>query len=280
MSLKIEAETKVSSDPCVLAFDGKLYIGTEDGYIHSFDDKLSPVASWPAHAVQLFALAAGGGAVYSSSNDGSIRVWSAKGDKITEIPVPGADVSVLHVSGNELYTGDEAGTVKVYEDNTEKAMYNVLEEVKDLALSAPFLFTVRDLDVTVTEIKPDESRTRFVTRHTMEGRAPLRLAGPHLLCMARGGNNLALHDSSVSTVFKKKHEVKVSDMIVTSLAVSGDYAWTGGWDGVLRRWKITTDQLEDSGSLELGACINGLAASQNSVFAIVAGGRVVCVKGA
>lgn len=44
--------------------------------------------------------------------------------------------------------------VTIYENNTVKARYNVLEEVKDLGLSLPFLFTVRDLDVTVTEIKP------------------------------------------------------------------------------------------------------------------------------
>lgn len=46
--------------------------------------------------------------------------------------------------------------VSVYENNEEKAKYNVLEEVKDLWLHSPFLFTVRDLDVTVTEIKPGE----------------------------------------------------------------------------------------------------------------------------
>lgn len=46
--------------------------------------------------------------------------------------------------------------VVVYEDNAEKARYNVLEEVKDLWIYPPYLFTVRDLDVTVTEIKPGE----------------------------------------------------------------------------------------------------------------------------
>lgn len=44
----------------------------------------------------------------------------------------------------------------MYENNAEKAKYNVLEEVKDLWLSPPFLFSVRDLDVTVTEIRPGE----------------------------------------------------------------------------------------------------------------------------
>lgn len=68
-------------------------------------------------------------------------------------------------------------------------------------------------------------------------------------------------------------------MIITSLSVSGDYAWTGGWDGFVRRWKISGDQLEASGSLKVGACINGLVASSaDNVYTIVAGGRVVHIK--
>lgn len=47
--------------------------------------------------------------------------------------------------------------IVVYENGVEKAKYNVLEEVKDLWFDAPYLFTVRDLDVTVTEIKPGET---------------------------------------------------------------------------------------------------------------------------
>lgn len=44
--------------------------------------------------------------------------------------------------------------VIVYENGKEKALFNVLEEVKDIELIRPHLFTVRDLDITVTEIHP------------------------------------------------------------------------------------------------------------------------------
>lgn len=37
-------------------------------------------------------------------------------------------------------------------------MYNVLEEIKDIQYSPPFMFTVRDHYVTVTEIRPGELR--------------------------------------------------------------------------------------------------------------------------
>ncbi|CAH0406501.1 unnamed protein product [Chilo suppressalis] len=278
MALKIEGEAKLDTEPCVVAWDNKLFVGTADGFVRTFDANLSPGVSWPAHGVQLFAIAAIHGKVYTSSNDAGIRVWSAEGEKQAELTTAEEDVGVLRVFDKCLYAGDESGNVLVYEDNVEKARYNVLEEVKDLWLSPPYMFTVRDLDVTVTEIKPDESKTRFVTRHTMEGRAPLRVAGTRLVVMARGGNNMRLHDASVATSFKQLQEIKVSDMIVTSMSVCGDYVWTGGWDGTIRRYKIAIDVLEPAGEVVLGSCINGLVSTPDSAYATVSGGKVVRIK--
>ncbi|KAJ8722723.1 hypothetical protein PYW07_003903 [Mythimna separata] len=278
MSLKIEVETKVDSEPCVLTWGNKLFVGTEDGSIKSFDGKLAPKESWTAHGVQPFALATDGETLYSSSNDGGIRVWSLTGDKIAELPPTGADVGALHVFDKRVYAGDEGGNIVVYENNEMKAKYNVLEEVKDLGFSPPFLFTVRDLYVTATEIKPEESKTRFMTRHTMEGRAPLRIAGNRILFMSRDGNSLKLHDNSIDTSFKPLDETKVSDMIVTSLSASGDYVWTGGWDGFVRRWKIAGEKLEPAGDINLGGCINSLVATGTGAYAAVTGGKLVLVN--
>lgn len=80
----------------------------------TFDANLTPGASWSAHVVQLFALAAGYGHVYSSSNDGGIRVWTPKGEKVKELPPTGGDVGILHIFGNNVYAGDEAGNVSIY----------------------------------------------------------------------------------------------------------------------------------------------------------------------
>uniref|UniRef100_A0A2A4JVX5 Anaphase-promoting complex subunit 4 WD40 domain-containing protein n=1 Tax=Heliothis virescens TaxID=7102 RepID=A0A2A4JVX5_HELVI len=278
MSLKIEAEIKVESEPCVLTWGNKLFVGAEDGSIKAFDEKLVAKESWAAHAVQPFALATDGAVLYSSSNDGAIKVWSMTGDKIAELPSTGADVGSLYVYDKQLYAGDEDGNITVYENNALKAKYNVLEEVKDLTFSPPFLFTVRDLYVTATEIKPEESKTRFTTRHTMEGRAPLRIAGNRLVFMSRDGNSLKLHDGSIDNNFKQLHEIKVSDMIVISLSTSGDYVWTAGWDGFVRRWKIAGDKLEPFGEINLGGCVNSVVATGDSVYAAVTGGKIVHLR--
>lgn len=68
-------------------------------------------------------------------------------------------------------------------------------------------------------------------------------------------------------------------MIISCLSVNGDYAWTGGWDGYLRRWQVADNQLVAAGELEVGSCVNSLVAvSPDMTYAALAGGRVVRVK--
>lgn len=71
--------------------------------------------------------------------------------------------------------------------------------------------------------------------------------------------------------------MQVSDMIVTSLAANGNNVWTGGWDGIVRKFKIAGSKLEAAGEINLGGCINSLASADDRVYAAVAGGKVVCV---
>ncbi|XP_034840256.1 uncharacterized protein [Maniola hyperantus] len=279
MSLSIGVETKIDAEPCVVAWNNKLFIGTDTGSIFSFESNLSPGASWKAHDVQLFALSANDGKVYSASNDGGIRIWTSEGDKISELPAPDADIESIHVHGKYVYAGDEGGNIYVFENNNLIAKYNVLEEVKDIAISPPFMFTARDLNVTVTEIKPEESKSRFATRHVMEGRAPLRISGSRLVVTARGGNNIQLHDMDVATNFKKLDEVKVSDMIITSMSLRDSVVWTGGWDGCAKRWKIHGDKLQPAGEINLGACINALVAvNGDNAYALLTGGKIIYIN--
>lgn len=55
----------------------------------------------------------------------------------------------------------------------------------------------------------EESKTRFTTKHVMEGRAPMRVVGSRLLVVGRGGNSIQLHDMDVESKFKKLDDVKV-----------------------------------------------------------------------
>ncbi|CAH4032040.1 uncharacterized protein LOC123710873 [Pieris brassicae] len=280
MTLEIETDVNVGLEPCVAAWNKNLYVGTECGSVIVLNENLQFETKWTAHEVQIFAIAISKTNVYTSSNDGCIKVWTLKGEKVTELRTDGAEIGAMFVLGEELYAGDEGGNIFVYENNALKAFYNVLEEVKDVVVQPPYMFTARDLYVTITEIKPDQSKDRFVTRHVMEGRAPMRILNEsRLVVIGRGGNNLQLHELSLESKFKKLHEVKVSEMILTSLTTSGDFAWTAGWDGFVRRWNASGERLEAAGEINLGGCINALVTSSlDHVCAIITGGRVLIIK--
>lgn len=67
-------------------------------------------------------------------------------------------------------------------------------------------------------------------------------------------------------------------MIVTSLAVDGNYVWTGAWDGHVKRWKIVGDKLEGAGDVDLGGCVNSIVTYSNTAYAAVSGGKLVLIK--
>lgn len=81
----------------------------------------------------------------------------------------------------------------------------------------------------------------------------------------------------MTNVVNKRNFEQASDMILTSLSVSGDYAWTAGWDGIIRRWKIAEDVLEPAGDINVGSCVNGLVSIADCAYAILTGGRIVCI---
>lgn len=82
-------------------------------YFQSYNADLSSASSWAAHAVQPFAIAAGGDSVYSSSNDGGIRVWTPEGTKIKELPTSEGDIGSIYVFDKHVYAGDEMGNVSI-----------------------------------------------------------------------------------------------------------------------------------------------------------------------
>lgn len=73
--------------------------------------------------------------------------------------------------------------------------------------------------------------------------------------------------------------LQVSDMIITSVSSSDDYCWTGGWDGIVHRWKISENQMQAAGEINVGTCINALIATSNDkAYALLTGGRIVLIK--
>lgn len=94
--------------------------------------------------------------LYSSGRDGTLRYfripWRVDKNDIL-LQTVDADVTALTVVENTLYTADDKGIVTKWYHNQIACQYNVYEEVRSMALEGTTLYTVRDNDVTITDIK-------------------------------------------------------------------------------------------------------------------------------
>lgn len=84
-----------------------------------------------------------------------------------------------------------------YVDNKEKQVYNVIDEVKSLAVEEDRLYTVKDQDLIVSQ--KTASGKGLVNKATIPGRYPLILGGPkngnkhaYILCCTRDGKGVTL----------------------------------------------------------------------------------------
>lgn len=117
--------------------------------------------------------------LYASSRDGTTRCFRTplKNDHNEVILHTIADdVTQLVVANDVLYSGDDKGIVTKWYHNKVGSQYFVIEEVKSMIVENNTLYTARDSDAVVTDIKP--GHLNYTTKATIPGRAPLTLVGP------------------------------------------------------------------------------------------------------
>lgn len=135
-----------------------------------------------AHESYIYAMAVNTkGWLYSSSCDGTIKYFKR--------PLESSDATVLMrtehdeiaalvcVGDDTMFSGDDKGVVIKWVDNKITFKYNIVEEVRSMAVENGLLYTARDLDAVITDL--GRSKTgQYVTIGTLPGRAPLALIGP------------------------------------------------------------------------------------------------------
>lgn len=120
-----------------------------------WEEDLTKVAEVKAHPTTVYCLAVSGDVLYSCSNDGAIKAWSLSDlkEKGTILQLDGGEIYRLFAKNGTLFSSDEQGVVRVHEGQSVKSIYNLLEPLKDVLVVGNFLYTVRDLDVVITEMK-------------------------------------------------------------------------------------------------------------------------------
>lgn len=183
MDITISDSVKHNGDVTCLTFhNNHLYSSGADGLIKIWNKDLQLIKDVPAHDAHIYTIAINpNGWVYSSSCDGTTKCFPNLFQSIDGEIIYRNDhdetVSICCPDTETVYLGDDKGVVSKFVNNQIFLHYNLVEEVKSMAVNKNFLYTARDLDAIVTDLLPGTTG-RYTTRATVPGRAPLALIGP------------------------------------------------------------------------------------------------------
>ncbi|XP_050304053.1 myosin heavy chain kinase D-like isoform X2 [Anthonomus grandis grandis] len=288
MSLKVSCRASDSDkhewDITHLLFHkGKLYSAADDGKIKLWSKDLIKEAEAEAHPCSVFCLAANDDTLYSCSNDGTIKMWDLNTLKEKGILVQSSDVEYWRVgySAGCLFAGDDKGNISVYKDNQLYGQVNIAEPIKDMVIHDTLVFTVKDLDLVITEIKLEGKNIKYGTKISFMGRAPVTLIGDKLFAfITREGKEIQLHEICVESGFKPVARMTGSEMIINALSgtVWNDqqHLFSGGWDKMLKWWSIKNNGPTQEATCNVDLVITSIQSGDNGqVFVGGADGHIL-----
>lgn len=122
------------------------------------------------------------GRIYSSSADGTIRSLAnpLQSDKVEELLKCSDDIESLFVdSKDNLYSGDDKGIITMWVDRKIKFKFNLVEQMRSIAVQNNFIYSIRDNDLTITEVLEGSSTGRYITKASIPGKCPVTLCGSY-----------------------------------------------------------------------------------------------------
>ncbi|KAL1491460.1 hypothetical protein ABEB36_012057 [Hypothenemus hampei] len=270
----------------LLFHKGKLYSAADDGKIKMWSQDLLKVAEVEAHPCSVYCLAANEETLFSCSNDGSIKLWDLDTLKAKEVLVQTNEVEFWRVaySAGCLFSGDDKGNINVYKNKKLYGQVNIAEPIKDMTIHGTLVFTVKDLDLVITEIKLEGEKIQYGTKNSFMGRAPVTLIGDNLFAFAtREGKEIQLHENNIESGFKQVARITHgSDMIINALAGvkwdNQEQLFSGGWDRILKQWAIKNNCPNNEASVDIEIVITAIIGGDNrQVYVGGADGHLVRV---
>jgi len=287
MSLNITAsvtnETKQAGDVVTMVFhNGKLFTGAEGGKLMVYNNDLSLHKEIQAQYNTVNCMCIFNGNLVTTGNDGLLKIWDVKTLELKQT-LTGHDNEVrkLTPTATRLYSGDMSGKVKIWGlDGTGQFTLSCVEEVWDIAVAGNICFTVRDKDVTVTDImfrdtgeSSNEGETKFVVMSSFEGRPPLALAGDTLCHCDRPGTVIHLRANEAGDTDLGKLEGHTK--IITSMVTRGNLLYSAGYDNTVKAWDVSAKKLVATGTT-VNSVVHSLAVGEDgSVFAGLDNGFIV-----
>lgn len=289
----VDSDKHLSDITAIAYSQDHVFTSGGDGKVKVWTKDLSLKKEVAVHEAWIYAMAVDSqGRIYSSSADGTIRclVNPLQSDEVKELLKCSDDIESLFVdSKDNLYSGDDKGIITMWVDHKIKFKFNLVEQVRSVAVQNNYLYSIRDNDLTITEVMEGSSTGRYMTKGTVPGKCPVALCGP---CSNGVYNNAAIvtRDGIGITFIKnnsKEHfpvlwtKEKAHDLIINCILGAGDLLYTAGYDGIVKQWtSLDKDPKLASEVAVAGGCLNAicLGADRTTVYAGGSDGILKMVK--
>ncbi|XP_014091625.1 uncharacterized protein [Bactrocera oleae] len=268
---KQSSERHEGDTTCLSYHNSQLFSGGADGKIKIWDNDLNLIKSVDAHDSYIYAMTvnSNNGKVYTSSCDGCVKFIAPPYDQTAQLFCCEDAIQAMYCDGDILYTGDEKGVVTNWIDDKIKFKYNLVEEVKSLGAEKSLIYTVRDLDVVVSDMIAGKSG-KYSNKAVLPGKSPLALVGPvindkrsFLVFADRSGKGLSLVKNLPQQKFESVWNLpNCHELIIQAICGDENTVFSGGYDNKVKGWTNLEQAIPTPlGEVEVGSCVNALVCS-------------------
>lgn len=211
--------------------DARFASGGQDGHIAIWGEGADPLSFEPWHDMPVSDLAPWGNGMASGSWNGQIALWDGE-DAPRFIDGHEGGVTGLAAYRDGLASVGSDLRLRLWSaDGRATAVIDLPARPNDLAIIADVIF-VSGADGVLYRIAPETPIQS------------LKLATRPLFAVAAGGGQIAVSDMTGTVWLIDPQTLEIRSEIVTrqgaiwSLALSDEGVWTGGNDGLIRRWSV------------------------------------------
>lgn len=279
-----DADKHLSDITAIVFSQEHIFTSGGDGKVKVWTKDLSLRKEVAVHEAWIYAMAVDTlGRIYTSSCDGTIRclVNPLQSDEVKELLKCSDDIEALFVdSKDNLYSGDDKGIITMWVDQKIKFKFNLAEQVRSMAIQNNIIYSIRDNDLTITEVLEGSSTGRYITKASIMGKSPVTLCGPtssgvneNVAIMTRDGLGIIFIKNNAKEQFPVLWtKEKAHSMIVNCILGAGEMLYTAGYDGYVKQWTSLEKDPKLAGEVNVGSgCLNAICLGSDNTTVYTGG---------